>query len=231
MSGASDLPGLDEVDWAGLDDDGGAPEVPVLLRALARRPPNWDDLWRELGEYLVHQGTCSPATAPTMPFLAALVPSASAEQREHLLRDLVHFSGLWPQSLVSDWRPYPFPIAAEWTQDVHAAVADALPPLLLRWAVEPPAVRYLLACLAGLHPEPGRVVAHEVAVMAAELAGTPRGDHLRIAEALLRADDAAALAAARRVPDLYPRKKPGRQANRTSPAVAAAAVLAKGFIR
>ncbi|GAA3619165.1 hypothetical protein GCM10022267_01690 [Lentzea roselyniae] len=91
------------------------------------------------------------------------------------------------------------PNAAPWTQEVHLAVGERLPARLTRWNTEPPAIRYVLACLAALHPQHGQQIVEDVAAMATEHAGRRPGEYLRLAEALLRADDTRALTIAEQI--------------------------------
>jgi hypothetical protein len=64
------------------------------------------------------------------------------------------------------------PKPAEWTKDVHLTVGEQLSALLSRSETEPPAVRFVLACLAGLYPHPGRRIGDQIALMAYEFQGT-----------------------------------------------------------
>jgi hypothetical protein len=93
------------------------------------------------------------------------------------------------QAAAQGRRPEP----AAWTQDVYAAVGDQLPSLLARWPGEPPAVRFVLACLAGVHSQIGRQISAEITVFADQLIGTRPGSYLRLAEALVREQDDHAL--------------------------------------
>jgi hypothetical protein len=84
-------------------------------------------------------------------------------------------------------------------QQVHDTIGENLPTLLARWNDEPPAVRYLLAALAGMFPQPGRHIAGEVIAMAAEYPNTQRAAYLNLAAALLRADDDSAMRICREI--------------------------------
>ncbi|PWK90668.1 hypothetical protein C8D88_101686 [Lentzea atacamensis] len=58
---------------------------------------------------------------------------------------------------------------------MHLAVGEQLPALLTRWNTEPPAIRYVLACLAALYPQHGQQIVEDVAAMATEYAGRRLG--------------------------------------------------------
>ena len=200
-SGAhADLAGLDEVDWVGLGHaHGPAGDVPQLIRALARDDDQWDDVLDELfGDDLLHQGTCYSATGPAVPFVSRLVTAGGlpASRRLDLLVWLVIAAGRLPGSLLDDAGRAALrgraPVPAPWTEEVHSAVGEQVPALLVRWDTEPPAIRCVLACLAALCPDHAGHVVEEVAAMAAAHAGHRPGVYLRLAEALLRADGAEA---------------------------------------
>ncbi|MBB4908764.1 hypothetical protein [Actinophytocola algeriensis] len=64
-----------------------------------------------------------------------------------------------------------------------------LPSLLARWNTEPPLTRYVLGCVAAHYPHHGRLITGQVSDMSSDYAGTQPGVYLKLAEALLRADD------------------------------------------
>ncbi|CCH28798.1 hypothetical protein ABZ816_27740 [Actinosynnema sp. NPDC047251] len=193
--GTFDFPGLDDVDWASLEHaHGSAEDVPDLLRALAEPDEDWDDALDELiGDDVLHQGTCYSSTLPALRFLARLAASGTLPfpGRHQLLLTLLHASGQWIDSL------FAATTADDPTEDDERLPVDAeLLALLDRWDAEPPAGRFLLACLAALHPGPGRRIADRVGELAASCAGTAEGECLALAGALLAGDAERALALA-----------------------------------
>jgi hypothetical protein len=237
---AVDLTRLEDISWAQLDHaHGGAADVPNLIRALAHQPDDFTAVLDQLlGDDLLHQGTCYSATAPAMPFLTRLLVSGSlpASRRLELCTWLVFAAGRWAASMLWDadraaahHRP---PAADPWTQDVRRAVAGELPALFARWSEEPPALRYVLACLAALYPDQGRKVADEVAAMATDYADTQHGAYLRLAGALVRSDDDQALAIARDILTWEDDLEPGwLDVPGVTAALRAGHVLAEGVLR
>lgn len=212
-----DFSGLAEIDWADLDH---AEAVPGLLLALTENTEDWPEIFDELvGDGILHQGTCYPATAPAMTFLARLAASGTlpASRRIELLMCLLYAADRWADSLLADADRAAvearFPEAAPWTLDVHLAIGEEMPALLERWSAEPPLTRQALAGLAALYPEQGRSLTREIGAMAAE--GTREAAYLRLAEALLEADDERVLAIVSDIaaweesPDLGPLDVPG----------------------
>ncbi|MFI5562639.1 hypothetical protein ACIA2T_25455 [Amycolatopsis japonica] len=203
----ADLSGLDEVEWSELDHaHGPAEDIPELIRALARDDDNWDELLDELfGDNLLHQGTCYSATAPALPFVGRLITTGGlrASRRLDLYTWLVTAADCLPAGVLADAEPASVrgraPDAAPWTPDVHLAVGEQLPALLTRWEAEPPATRYVLACLAAHYPDQGRRMVEDVAAMATRYAGHRPGEYLRVAEALLRGEDTRALTIAEQI--------------------------------
>jgi hypothetical protein len=236
----ADLAGLAGVDWAGLSHaHGAADDVPGLIEALARDDDEWADVLDELcGDNLLHQGTCYAATAPALPFLARLITTGGlpAARRRDLCGWLVTAADRRPAGLLADAdRAAALGRAAEaapWTVDVHRAVGAQLPALLARWPVEPPAIRFALACLAALFPDHGGRITGEVAALATGWAGEQAGAYLRLAGALLHADAGRALRLAEDVvawdEDLEP---DWLDAPEVSAAVRAGHVLAEGSLR
>jgi hypothetical protein len=205
---AVDLARLEAIAWSQLGHaHGAATDIPELIRALADQPDDFTAILDELlNDDLLHQGTCYSATAPAMPFLSRLLLSGAlpAAHRQELCTWLAYAADRWADSLITDAdraaAQHRAPAAAPWTQDVRRAVAGDLPALLARWRGEPPALRYVLACLAALYPDQGRALADQVAAMAADYAGTRHGAYLHLAAALVRGDDEQALATAE---DIY----------------------------
>ncbi|MET8832664.1 hypothetical protein ABZV78_01920 [Micromonospora sp. NPDC004540] len=201
-----DLSGLDDVPWAELSHaHGSAEDIPGLLRELADPYGDWDEILDELfGDDLLHQGTCYSATAPALPYLSRLIRSGAlpARQRFDLHAWLLIAAARWADGLIGGAevalaRGEP-PRPASWTEAVYRAVDEELPALLAGWEVEVPAVRFVLAALAGLHPVHGRQVVGRITAMAEEFEGTRAGAYLRLAEALVQGRDepAGKLAAA-----------------------------------
>ena len=228
---------IDAVDWPSLSHaHGPADDVPELLRALVANDDDWPDVFGELcGDYVLHQGTCYSATAPTMALLARL-PGLSAIQRIDLYRTFVWAADRWANSLIGDAdraaaeRRVPQPAA--WTTDVHLAIGQQLPALLDRWAAEPAATRYWLACLAGLYPDHGATIRPQIERMAAECSGTQVGAYLNLIVALISADDDRALAVAKDIAAWNDASDPGwLEAPALTPSLRCAHVLAKGSPR
>ncbi|WP_326836438.1 hypothetical protein VSH64_16250 [Amycolatopsis rhabdoformis] len=234
-----DLSGLDEIEWSRLGHaHGPAGDTPQLIRALAQNDDGWDAVLDELfGDNLLHQGTCYSATAPALPFVGRLLTTGGlpAQRRLDLCLWLVIAADCRPVSLLGDADRAAArgraPGAAPWTTEVHLAVGEQLPALLARWTAEPEAIRYVLACLAALYPSQGRRIVEDVATMAADHAGRQPGEYLRLAEALLHADDARALRIAGEIfawddlgPDWF-------DAPHLGSAVKAGHVLAEGTLR
>ncbi|WP_203949860.1 hypothetical protein [Planotetraspora thailandica] len=199
-----DLSGLDDIPWVDLGHaHGSAADIPELLRALADPFGGWDQTLGELfGDDLLHQGSCYSATAPALPFLSRMIVSGAlpAKQRLDLYVWLLIAAGRWADSLLGDadravaqgrW-----PEAAAWTEVVNLAVGEQLPALLSRWESEPSAVRFVLACLAGLYPHHGRQISDQITLMAQEFNGTQPGAYLLLAEALVHTRDDQAFAVA-----------------------------------
>lgn len=204
VAGVADMSGLDDVDWAHLSHaHGAAHDVPDLIRALAGNTGQWDAVLDELfGDNLLHQGSCYSATAPTLPFITRLLTSGilPVSRRFDLYFRLLYAADRWADSLIGDAdraaAKHRLPQAAAWTQEVHLAIDGELPLLLDRWDAEPPITRYVLACVAAHYPHHGRLIAGQVSDMSSDYAGTQPGAYLRLAEALLRADDTRSFAIA-----------------------------------
>jgi hypothetical protein len=191
-----DLSGLDAIPWADLSHARGrADDVPHLLRALADPKGDWDQILETLlGDNLLHQDTCYSATAPAMPFLARMIRSGALPARQRLelyVWSLIAATRLADSLLADADRAAALgdsPVPEAWTAQVHHAVESQLPELLARWAVEPPAARFLLACLSGVYPHHGWQLADQIAALAEEFDGTQPGFYLRLAQALVNHD-------------------------------------------
>jgi hypothetical protein len=85
------LKGLDEVDWSRLSHAyGPAMDVPGLIRQLlGPSRTDRDSALSKLAESLTHQGNRCSATAVAVPFLAEVVRSGSAPDREGVVYHLV----------------------------------------------------------------------------------------------------------------------------------------------
>lgn len=235
-----DLSGLDEIAWADLDHaHGPAEDVPDLLRALTDPFGEWNRTLDELfGDNVLHQGTCYSATAPALPFLTRMIVSGAlpARQRLDLYVWLLIAAGRWSAGLLGDaeraavqHRP---PQSEAWTLDVHLSVDEQLPTLLACWDAEPPAVRFALACLAGVYPHHGQQIGDHIAHMAPELHGTQPGAYLHLAHALVHGRDDQAMAIATDIVAWQDSHNPGwlETADLTI-AVKAGHILAEGALR
>lgn len=236
----ADLTGLDEVDWARLRHaHGPADDIPELIRALARNDGRWAGILDELfGDNLLHQGSCYSATGPALPFITRLITTGGlpASRRLDLCTWLVIAADCRPVGLLGDADRAAalgrVPEAEPWTSEVHLAVGEQLPTLLARWDTEPPAIRFVLACLAALHPGHGQRIVEDVAAMATGYAGRQPGEYLRLAGALLRADDTAALRIAEEISGWDEGPGPGRlDVPGVADAPKAGHVLAEGTLR
>lgn len=201
VAGVADVSGLDDIDWAQLSHaHGAADDVPDLIRALSDNTIPWDEVVDELfGDDLLHQGSCYSATAPALPFITRVLTSGilPVSRRVDLYLWLLYAADRWADSLINDAdraaAQQRLPQAAPWTQEVHLAIDTELPLLLARWNTEPPITRYVLACVAAHYPHHGRLIAGQVSDMSSDYAGTQPGAYLRLAEALLHADDTQTL--------------------------------------
>jgi hypothetical protein len=235
-----DLSGLDEIPWADLEHaHGSAEDVPDLLRALADPFGDWDRTLDELfGDNLLHQGTCYSATAPALPFLTRLITSGAlpAPQRLDLHVWLLIAADRWADGLLGDADRAAAegrsPRSEAWTRDVHVTVDEQLPALLARWETEPPALRFVLACLAALYPHHGRQIGEQLTAMAEEFDGTQPGAYLRLADALVQSRDDQAFAAAADIASWEEGHNPDwLDATGLTVAVRAGHVLARGALR
>jgi hypothetical protein len=198
--GDIELPGLRDVPWAELSHaHGSAEDIPELLLALTDPYGDWAATLDELfGDNLLHQGSCYPATAPTLPFLTRLISSGAvpAGQRLDLYVCLLVAADCLLADLLADADAADLaggdPQHGPWALDVHRAAGEQVGELLTRWGAEPPRVRLVLACLAALFPEPGRRLATDIAALAAQAGDTAQGAFLSLAHALVTGDEARA---------------------------------------
>ncbi|TDB97251.1 hypothetical protein E1091_08660 [Micromonospora fluostatini] len=235
-----DMSGLDQISWAELEHaHGSAEDVPDLLRQLADPFGDWNQTLEELfGDDLLHQGTCYSATAPALPFLTHMITSGAlpAKQRLDLYIWLVIAADRWADGLLVDADRAAAegrsPEPEEWTVDVHLTVGEQLPALFARWESEPPAVRFVLACLASLFPHHGRQISDQITSMALEFDGTQPGAYLQLARALVHHRDDEAFAAATDIVSWEEDHDPDwLDATGLAVAVRAGHVLAEGALR
>ncbi len=206
VAGAVDVSDLDTVDWANLPHGlGNGDDVPRLIRELARRQLDWEEVAYELPEVVTYAGGCYPATAPAVPFLARVARSHArpGALRLYLYGWLLFLAGRLAEGLLADASRASAagtaPQAPPHTEDVHHAVGIQLPDLLSQWDNEPAAVRFALACLTALYPnavDRDGPVATAIATLATEHADTQHGDYLQLASALLHGDEDRAMALA-----------------------------------
>jgi hypothetical protein len=197
---SADLSGVDDVGWADLDHAyHGLVDIPTMLRALADPASDWQDSRDELYQTLLHQGTCYPATTAAVPYIAGMVTGGGlgTHRRLGLCGWLLRAAGRRADELIGDAdcaaaRAHP-PRSLPVTDEVHRAVGAQLPLLLDRWDVEPPAVRFVLACLAALYPSDGHRVVDGIAEIGQQYPRSVAGAYLHLASALVRRDDEQAM--------------------------------------
>ena len=194
-AGDIELPGLRDVRWAELRHaHGSAEDVPELLLTLAGPDGDWAPaLDKLLGDNLLHQGSCYPATAPALPFLTRLITCGAVPAHRRL--DLYVGLLVAADCLLADLLADPFgsgPQHEPWALEVHRAAGEQVGDLIARWDAEPPRIRLVLACLAALFPEPGRRLAPQIAALAADAEGTSQGAFLNLAHALATGDETRA---------------------------------------
>ncbi|MEV7231983.1 hypothetical protein AB0M79_33995 [Polymorphospora sp. NPDC051019] len=235
-----DLSGLDGIAWGDLEHaHGDASDIPGLLRTLADPFCDWEATLDELfGDNLLHQGTCYSATAPVMPFLTRMITSGAlpARQRLDLYAWLLTAADCQAADLLADAdraaAHHRQPEAAAWAPKVHAAVDGQMPTLLARWDTEPPAIRAALACLAAAFPHHGRQLGDEIAAMAASLRDTQPGAYLRLAHAMVRADDDQTLTLAADIVAWAPDHDPGwLEATGVTITIKTSHIIARGALR
>jgi hypothetical protein len=192
-----DLDDLWEVGWPELSHaHGSAADVPDLIEALAEGFGDWAQVLDELiGDDILHQGSCYPATAPAMPFLARLITSDALPfyQRLDVYEVLLYAATRHAASLAEDAgraaARQRLPRPADWSADVREAVGACVPGLLERWDPEPEPVRVVLAVFAALYPHHGAATADRIRDMAARHRDTDAGMLLSLCLSLINGDD------------------------------------------
>ncbi|MEZ4223446.1 MAG: hypothetical protein R3B13_21040 [Polyangiaceae bacterium] len=157
------LEGVDEVDWATLDDAyGPTVEMPNRLRALAAGAEGWETALDELYAGIFHQGSYYPATAPAARYLCELAVEPSVPTRAEILTLLTELTGAYRSDTEEGWDPFTFrsdpappdyPEAIATLHEIEAQAARFLPLL----SDEDPRVRQCAGRLvAGLAADPPR---------------------------------------------------------------------------
>jgi hypothetical protein len=211
-----DLDGLFDVSWAELAHaHGSAADVPGLIEALAEGFGDWTQVLEELiGDDILHQGSCYPATAPAMPFLARLITSDALPfyQQLDVYEVLLDAATRHAASLVADadraaarQRP---PRPAAWSADVHEAVGTCVPGLLERWQLEPEPLRVVLTVFAALYPDHGVVAADLIRAMSAKHPNTDAGALLDLCLSLIDGNAELAEQQARGLADRHVHESP-----------------------
>ena len=146
--------------------------------ARARNDEEWSERELELLSAIRPEGQCRPDTGLALTILARLVveDALAALRRRDVYALLIDVCAQYARDVVSDANivavtghpPRPHP----WSVQAREAVEAAVPALLARWEIEPPANRFALAVLAGAFPSQGQVLAERVALLTAEQAGT-----------------------------------------------------------
>lgn len=160
--------GLFDVSWPELSHaHGSAADVPGLIEALAEGFGDWAQVLDELvGDDILHQGSCYPATVPAVPFLARLITSDALPFYQRL--------DVYEVLLYAATRQRP-PWSAAWSADVHEAAGACVPGLLERWELEPEPLRVVLAVFAALYPDHAAQQELDLGVCAAQFVGGPSG--------------------------------------------------------
>lgn len=93
------LEGLDQVNWAGLTHaHGPALDTPNYIRQLASARAKDRKAGREaLYATISHQGTRYRATAPAVPFLFELLDDPGTQEKDEIIRFLVHLAVGYPE--------------------------------------------------------------------------------------------------------------------------------------
>lgn len=208
MARRPDLSGLDGIDWSHVKAvASGGLEVPDRVRWLATADTSddpggdWPDALHELHELLTNSGDLWEAAVVTVPFLVELAHCTGiAKHRRDLFRWLFFLAARPADDMIAgadyaavENRP---PRAGVESQRAYEAVGAEITGLLATWPLQPPAVRFELARLAGLYSEQGRSVRGEIAALADAYSGTTHEVILQLVLALLdeRYDDAIVLA-------------------------------------
>lgn len=206
-----DLDGLFDVDWAGLSHaHGSAADVPCLIEALAEGFGDWAQVLDQLvGDDILHQGSCYPATVTAIPFLARLITSDALPfyQQLDIYEVLLYAATRHAESLVEDAdraaaRSRPLRAAA-WSAEVREAAGTCVPALLERWEREPEPMRVVLAALAALYPDYGTAAADRIRAMSAQYPDTGAGALLSLCLSLINGDSDLAEQQARSLANRY----------------------------
>lgn len=188
-------PRLDDLDALGWSEEAyatGTNPVPAQLVGLARadNDDDWSERELELLYAIRPEGQCRPDTGLAVTILARLVVenALTAIRRRDVYALLIDVSAQYAREVVSyadivavtghPPRPY------TWSLQARKAVEAAVPALLARWEIEPPANRFALAVLAGAFPAQGQILGGHVAALAADQAGTCA----RVADQLITGD-------------------------------------------
>ncbi len=103
------LDGIDDVDWARLEDAyGPTPEMPARLRTLAAGEDGWQEALDALYAGIVHQGSYYPATAPATRFLCRMAVDPTVPTRAEILLLVAELSGAHRGDVAEGWDPFTF---------------------------------------------------------------------------------------------------------------------------
>ena len=195
------------VNWEELSHAyGTAADLPARFSGMLLSDRDWGEEIGELAGCLLHQGSCYPSTGPALTVLARLITAdaLTAARRRDVYLLLLTGADCWRDDLILDAdcaaalarpaRP------GAWAGEVREAVGGIVPPLLGRWATEPPGNQVTLAALAAVFPRHGEGLCDLIAALAAKQARTQAGAYAHLACLLIAGDSVAALTAAR---DIY----------------------------
>jgi hypothetical protein len=189
------LPGVDAVDWSGLQHAyGAADDVPELLRALAANDDAWPEAMGELMGSVLHQETCYSSTPVMLSFLVrlALADELPAERRTELCLTLFWAATIEATAMVFFEGPASTPEPADGPQrQTRAAVVTEIRRLLARWPGATGQERQSLLVLAALDPGAAVHLRDELAAFR-EAAGEDR-PAVRLAASMILDGDEAAL--------------------------------------
>ncbi len=192
-------PRLDDLDALGWSEEAyatGTDPIPAQLAGLARahNDQEWSERELELLSAIRPEGQCRPDTGLALTILARLVveDALAALRRRDVYALLIDVCAQYARDVVSYANivavtGHP-PRPHTWSVQAREAVEAAVPALLARWEIEPPANRFALAVLAGAFPSPGQVLAERVALLTAEQAGTRAGTCSQVAYQLITGD-------------------------------------------